>query len=280
MRNSRLTGIFFKEAPTLLVRQLDEFFEHPKGPGSTPGDRTKKELFGAIVPFYKYEDSGPCAAWAYKEIAESQEPDVTIIFGQSEEGSGLSLEPYQTPLGMVRVNQKLARKILEKGNIKENDGVFDHDDFIESQLPFLQYVHGTDTTIKILPVMLNSELKLKELAVDIKEALLELGLKAHFIVPTNFTKHGALFQYLPFSNEVNKKVYALDEEGFSHITKNDFDGYLEFVHKHSLNTDNVLGLTMIMLLKPSSYKIEQYYTTADLEGKDKNVVSFASIILD
>ncbi|MFT4311218.1 MAG: AmmeMemoRadiSam system protein B [Candidatus Woesearchaeota archaeon] len=282
MKKNKLSGIYFKSAPTLLEKQIYDSFYSRIGPGDMPtlvGE--EKNVKGIIVPHYDYEHSAPCSAWAYKSLAESKETDVFIIIGQSQKGSGITTEPFETPLGKVRVNQKLALKLTQKKNIKENNPLFEDDEFIESQLPFLQFLYGKNKTISILPILIDENIKYRELVTDLKESLIDLGLKAKIIVPTRFTSHGRNYNYLPFSTDVNKKVYELDKGAINKILAGDYKEFLNYVEENDMNTNNFLGIVFALLfIKPKKALLEQYYTTADVDKDFKNFVSFASITLE
>lgn len=283
MRKARLSGQYYSGAPTILDRQITEYFKHEKGPGDLPiKPEQNKNLHGIITPTYQYELAGPCAAWAYKDLAENGAPDIVIIIGQTKkEYSGITTEPFETPYGMARVDQKFARALIERGNIKENKAMFDEDEQIESQLPMLQFTFKKESEgLKILPILISTDVKFKELAVDIKEILLEQEKKAAIIIPTNFTHHGANHGYIPFSEKPVKKVYELDEGAIELIKANKPQEYLEYVDKHAMNTDNYLGIIMaLLIIKPKKVLLEQYYTSAELNEDIKNFISFAALYL-
>ena len=281
MRKSKLSGIYYAGAPTLINNQIKEAFLHEKGPGELPSKpNNKTHIKGIITPLYEYKKSGPCAAWAYKHVAEEKKPDVFIIIGHNVQGSSIGLEPYETPYGIVRVDQALAREIIKKTALKNQEALFDNDQYIESQLPYIQYLYNSDLeTIKILPILVSHDVELKKLAVDIKETLLEQNKTATIIVPTNFTNYGPSHGYIPFEEKQHKKVYELDKEALQQKQKNQPLEYLRYVDEKAMNTDNYLGITLLMLiLKPRKSLLEQYYTTADLDGEEKNFTSFASLV--
>lgn len=281
MRKPSLTGIYFKSAPTLLAKQIESCFKSDIGPGEIPAFTSKNSKTKAIItPFHNYELAGPCAAWGYKALAESEVPDVVIIIGQSYEEAGLATEPYETPLGNARVDQVLAREIKKKGNIKVNNPLFDKDEFIESQLPFIQYIYGREKPPKILPLILNVGVDLRNLAVDIKETLSDQDKKAVIVTPSNFTRFGRNYNYIPFSTDVVKQVYGLDKGAIDALTNKDPKEYLEYITKHSMNSENYLGIAFTLLLAdPKQVLLEQYYTSADINKDYKNFISFASMIL-
>jgi len=281
MRKNKLAGIYYAGAPTLINNQIKKAFLSEKGPGDLPTKpNSKTHVKGAIVPLFSYDISGPCAAWSYKQIAEEKMPDVFIIIGHSSQESGIAMEPYETPYGIIRTDQALAREIIKKGNIKHKEPIFDRDEFIESQLPFLQYIYDSNIEkIKILPILISHDVELKKLAVDIKETLLETNKTATIIVPTNMTSYGANHSYIPFEKDAHKKVYELDQGALDLIQQNQPLDYLKYVDEKGMNTNNYLGITLLMLiLKPRKSLLEQYYTTADLNNDTKNFISFASLV--
>ena len=284
MRKPKLSGVYYAVAPTLLDRQIQECFKNKRGPGDLPIQPKGQppEIQCIIVPKYQYEIAGPCAAWSYKQISESGAPDVIIILGQTDkEYSGYSIEPFETPYGIVRVDQVFARALGERKNIHENNAMFDDDEQIESQLPLIQFAYKKQREqIKIVPILLSTDVKFKELAVDIKEILLEQNKKAVIIVPTNFTYYGSNHGYVPFGENAHKKVYELDKGALELIEKGNPTDYLEYVDDKAMNTDNYLGIVLAMLIiKPKKVLLENYYTTADVNEDYKNFISFAAMVL-
>jgi AmmeMemoRadiSam system protein B len=285
MRKAKLSGIYYHSVSMLLDKQITEAFTGKKGPGELPVKFSgKKEdiIKGIIVPMYGYDKAGYCAAWAYKALAESEIPDVVIIVGQSKTTSGITLESWETPYGLVRVDQAFGRALISKGNISENNELFNDDDQVESQLPFLQFVfRGTNPeALKILPLLLSNDVQMKQLAIDIKEALMELGKKAVILAPTNFTRYGPDHNYVPFSENPHKRVYDLDKGAIELISEDKPVDFLKYVDDHVMNMENYAGIAFALVLeKPKKVTLEQYYTTAELDDDFKNFVSFAAIVL-
>jgi len=278
MRESKLSGVYFHAAPTLIDQQIEQAFKHGLGPGELPVNSNKENVKGMIVPQHAYDLAGPCAAWTYKILAESKDPDIIIIVGQGDE-SGVTEEPWNTPYGIVRVDQVFVRALVERKNIAIHNKIFDEDEQIESQLPFLQYIYKKKGP-KIVPIMLNNKTDLKELAVDIKEILMEQNKRAVIVVPSNLTHFGRNYGYVPFSHDEHKQVYEMDKEAIELIQKKDVDGLLNYIDTHGMNTTNYLGIIFsIYVLKPEKILLEQYYTSADMNKDYKNFVSFSAIVM-
>jgi AmmeMemoRadiSam system protein B len=100
--------------------------------------------------------SGLVAAHAYYQLAQDGKPDTVVLLGPNHTGygSGLSVMregTWQTPLGNVEIDTKLADDILHETRMLDVDSVahrYEHS--LEVQLPFLQYLYGNN--FKIVPI--------------------------------------------------------------------------------------------------------------------------------
>ena len=113
-------------------------------------------MVGLVVPHAGYMASGPVAAHAYYHLAKDGKPDVIVIFGPNHTGRGSALSimnegVWRTPLGDVEIDTETADQILQASSIIDVDEMahaYEHS--IELQLPFLQYLYGSD--FKFVPI--------------------------------------------------------------------------------------------------------------------------------
>lgn len=286
MRKPRFAGTFYEKGEVSLQKQIKECFEGERGPGAVPPtaqSQKKAALPKAIlVPHAGYQYSGACAAWGYKAIGDAPLADVYIILAPSHHSAqtGLSQETFETPLGMVRVDQDLARRLLEKGTVKENPTLHEQEHSIEVQLPFLQYSQkDVIEKIKILPLLVGHDADLNTLAIDLKEVLVDSGKKAVFIVSTDLTHYGRNYHYLPFTSDIAQNIAALDKGAIDLIKEAKHKEFLSYVEEKDAT---ICGAHPIaLLLKTITFKkasLEQYYTSAEITNDQRNSVSYAAII--
>ena len=286
MRTPRFAGTFYEKGEVSLQKQLQACFEDEKGPGATPAV-TQKQKTGAfpqavIVPHAGYQYSGACAAWGYKAIGDAPLADVYIILAPTHHTlqSGLTQEPFQTPLGTVRVDQDFARRLLEKGTIKENNALFDDEHSVEVQLPFLQFSQkDVIERIKILPILVSHDLDLRQFAIDLKETIVETGKKVVFIVSSDFTHYGRQYKYIPFSEKPQEQVAALDKGALDLIRAGDHEGFLKYIDETMATICGAYPIALLLrTIRFEKALLEQYYTSAVVTKDEKNSVSYACVL--
>ncbi|MFH1917449.1 MAG: AmmeMemoRadiSam system protein B [Nanoarchaeota archaeon] len=280
MRHPKFSGIFYEGSSSLLREQISECFTGERGPGEVPGKR-KGRIAGIIVPHAGYMYSGPCAAWGYKALAEAEIPDVYILLGphHANTGSGMSIESFEMPFGIVRTDVDLAKKIAEKGTLLINEQIHHGEHSLEVQLPLLQFVTKEIERLKVLQVVVGDGLDLAKAAIDIKEVLMDTGKTAVFVVSTDFMHYGVNYHYVPFVDEVQENIYSFDRIAIDHILKGDVKGFVEYVDQNRITICGVLPIQLALsLMKFEKADLEAYYTSGDVMGNYRNSVSYAAII--
>jgi MEMO1 family protein len=137
------------------------------------------------------------------------------------------------------------------------------------------------TQVKILPILVSKTTDVKQVAIDIKEALIELKRNPIFIVSTDFTHYGPMFHYVPFVEQIQERMYALDKEAINYILKQDVEGFTKFAAERTLNYHGVSAIKLLLyLLKPCKVTLERYYTSGDVIVDYKNAVAYASITFE
>lgn len=290
VRKAVYAGQFYESNEQLLDKQITECFEGKNGPGSLPLSKRSKQIQAVIAPHAGYVYSGPCAAWAYKEIAEAEFADVYIIIGPNHSGTGnaISMQGYETPFGLARVDQDFAKLILEKNDeLKINEEAHAQEHSIEVQIPFLQFATKDKMhELKIVPIILN-DIDYAKLGLDLKETIIESGKKVVIIISSDFTHYGHNYHYVPFSKDVKKNIYEQDQKAITFIESLNADGLLGYIDETHGTICGAFPIAVLLKsLKHSKVELLQFYTSADLEedvpeGKEyKNAVSYAAILFN
>lgn len=288
MRSSIANEKYYSASEQLLSKQINDLFvEDSKGPGALAAknldfDKDGDAVQGIIVPHAPYSLAGPCMAWAYKALAENkQDSDLYIIVAQSQHGQGSSMNSFVTPLGQIRPDQDFINSLIEKGHLEINEEANDKEVLIELQLPFIQFISGIHKDqIKIVPLLIGAESNLDELAVDIKETLVDQGKKATIIFVSNLTSYGRDFQYVPFTEDIPENIAKIDKRFIDAIKENNKESFELTVKESSMYPSGYFPLELYFaFFKEAEVFLEQNYLSGDINGKYNNTVSYASFVL-
>ena len=283
VRRPIVAGSFYEAGFQSLEEQIKKSFLHKKGPGALPTKRGDKEIKAIISPHAGYFFSGACAAWGFKEVAESRVPDVYVMIGPNHSGLGktsVNLDSWQTPFGMIRADVGFGKALVKGSDLIEDPKAHLQEHSIEVQLPFLQFVSkDVLQKIRILPISVSDEVNINKLALDMKEVILDTNKRVVFIVSSDFTHYGSQYGYLPFSSDIPERLYKLDQGAIKLIKDLDADGFLKYTYDTGATICGQLPIALLLkTLEKTKGKLLQYYTSSDIMGDYRNAVGYASIV--
>jgi AmmeMemoRadiSam system protein B len=285
VREPCVAGQFYEKNAEKLEKQLLDCYTSKYGPGDLPVKRTDKKITAIIAPHAGYQFSGPCAAWAYKEIAESKFPYAFILLGPNHfgTGSGISIEDWKTPLGVVKTDKKIAEELSEHTSLKiaEHEHAAEHS--LEVQLPFLQFSNKDKIDeLKIVPITIGQDIDFMKLGKELADYFKKCNKEVVFIISSDFTHYGPGYHYLPFTTDVPSRISKLDKGAIELILKLDTNGFRDYVNKTLITICGYmpilvyLAMTSEMQMKITP-KFLMHYTSGDILGDFKNSVSYAAI---
>ena len=153
IRKPAVAGRFYEADPDKLKKTVLKYLDC--GPVKAEG-----EIMGVLAPHAGYAYSGATAGRAFARLGEI-EADTFVIIGTGHTmslkcGALVSGGLFETPLGRVPVDAKLASELLKTPSLFENlPEAHETEHSIEVQLPFLQVLKNGD--FKILPLLFNTE---------------------------------------------------------------------------------------------------------------------------
>jgi hypothetical protein len=268
VRYPAVAGQFYAGKEASLRREVEACFTSPIGPGHLPTLRSgARKIVGAVVPHAGLVYSGPVAAHVYAALAEDGFPDTFVIIGPNHNGIGAgvatTLEDFETPFGVVSIDQDIASKL--KG-VVENDPVshrFEHS--IEVQLPFLQYIKRD---IKIVPISMGFQDY--ETAVETDKTVRKAiaGHDVCIIASTDFSHYIPPEKARQLDTKVIERILALDPKGmYDTVAANDVSmcGYGPV-------------MTMLLSCEGKEAKLLKYANSGDVHPMD-TVVGYAGIVI-
>ncbi len=187
-------------------------------------------ISGGIVPHAGWVFSGDLAGLVFSTIKEKAgDVETFVIFGAVHHYgvSGPSVYDrggWETPLGVVEVDEELAGKIADSGVVETDRAVHRGEHSIEVQVPFIKYMFDG---AKIVPVACPPADASISAGIEAARAVKNIGRKAVFIASTDLTHYGPRYGFAPegtgakalkWAYEVNDKQFIdmalkLDSEG-------------------------------------------------------------------
>lgn len=283
-RKPVVSGTFYSNDFDELNNQINDSFHSKLGPGALPINKRTKEIFGIIAPHAGYQFSGPAAAWAYKEIAESNLADVYIILGLSHSGlpSCVSLEDWETPLGIVKTDKDFQKVLMINSGLKQNEEAHSQEHSIEVQLPFLQFANKDQLKqLRIAPIIISEDKNYEEIAKAIVKTIEQTRKKAIIIASSDFTHYGINYGFFPFKDNVKEKMYELDKEAINHIKNLDAKEFLKYINNTGATICGKMPIAATIasckLLGAKKARLLHYYTSGDIIKNYDSAVGYGAI---
>ncbi len=156
LRRPAVAGSFYPSDPKRLLEEISNSFARAGFPGiPKPADKPADRVVGLLSPHAGYPYSGWVAASGYKRLADDGSFDSVVILGPNHWGIGHPVAVYSsgswlTPLGVIDVDEELAKAIAAESNLVAEDGLaHSREHSIEVQLPFLQAIYGEFSLVPI-----------------------------------------------------------------------------------------------------------------------------------
>ena len=271
-------GAFYAGTAESLKKQIENCFLHELGPGKIPETikTGPRQVVGLVCPHAGYMFSGPVAAHAYYKLALDGKPDIVVLFGPNHTGYGSALAVmnegfWRTPLGDVEIDAELANQIVDESHIIDVDDSahrFEHS--IEVQLPFLQYLYGSE--FKIAPIcFLMQDLSS---ARDVGQAVAKVlaGKNAVIIASSDMTHY-----------EPQKSAETKDKMALEAVEEMDEAKLYSVVEAHRISACGYGPIAALITaaknLGMKKAKLLCYKTSGDVIGDYSSVVGYATVCL-
>jgi AmmeMemoRadiSam system protein B len=237
----------------------------------------KSGCFGCILPHAGYIYSGKVAACT---IAGVKIKDTVVLLGPNHRGRGatFSIMPqghWQTPLGDVEINRKLAGMFLEKSKYLEADNLAHSSEHsLEVELPILQYFRDD---FKIVPIAIKSDnlAKLNAVSQELASVVVENNLSSSvmFIASSDLTHYQSQASAEKNDALAIQAILALDEIELEAV-KNKFEismcGFAPIA----------ILIKVAKLLGSKKGQLIKYQTSGDVSGDKNSVVGYAGITIN
>ncbi|MEN2985819.1 MAG: AmmeMemoRadiSam system protein B [Thermodesulfovibrionaceae bacterium] len=266
VRKAVVAGYFYPSNSKRLLSELNEYMT----------DEEKFDAKGAICPHAGYIYSGATAGAVYSRLIPK---DLYVLLGPNHTGYGADISvmsegEWEIPLGRFRVDETVAKKIIEKlSGVRSDIKAHLYEHSLEVQLPF---IYKLNPNAKIVPVVLKT-ISINDcsmFAQVLAETLLELNLqqKVTVIASTDMS------HYLP--DDLARKVDTLAIEK---IQKFDPQGLYATVVENNISMCGFIPtVTMLFatrILGAKEVKIIKYTTSAEVSRDYDKVVGYLGALV-
>lgn len=231
-------------------------------------------IIGIIAPHAGYNYSGAIAAASYKHIVGEEKKTVIIISNSHNYPlNGISIYPlgsFETPLGIVKIDEELANKILKNLSfVKFYPHAFEKEHPIDNQIPFLQM---TLTNFKILPLVIGkiNQDDFENLTKFLTDIFFHNPDKYLILASADMSHYHNYQRAKIMDNDTIKKIKHLDTEGLAEclLRKN----------CELCGPDAVLTLMEVTKRLKGSAKFLKYLNSGDTVGEKDRVVGYGAFI--
>jgi AmmeMemoRadiSam system protein B len=269
-------GAFYAGTAESLKKQIEDCFLHELGPGKIAevAKAGPRHMVGLVCPHAGYMYSGPVAAHAYYRLALDGKPDVVVLLGPNHTGYGSALAVmnegfWTTPLGDVEVDGESANRIVQESHIVDvDDSAHSFEHSIEVQLPFLQYLYGSQ--FKIVPIcfLMQDLTSAREVGQAVAKVL--AGKNALIIASSDMTHY-----------EPHQRAEKKDRLALKALEEMDEAKFYSTIEVHNMSVCGYGPIATLIaaakILGAKEAKLLCYKTSGDVTGDYSSVVGYAAV---
>ena len=269
-------GAFYAGTAESLKKQIEDCFLHELGPGKIAevAKAGPRHMVGLVCPHAGYMYSGPVAAHAYYRLAIDGKPDVVVLLGPNHTGYGSALAVmnegfWTTPLGDVEVDGESANRIVQESHIVDvDDSAHSFEHSIEVQLPFLQYLYGSQ--FKIVPIcfLMQDLTSAREVGQAVAKVL--AGKNALIIASSDMTHY-----------EPHQRAEKKDRLALKALEEMDEAKFYSTIEAHNMSVCGYGPIATLIaaakILGAKEAKLLCYKTSGDVTGDYSSVVGYAAV---
>jgi hypothetical protein len=270
IRRSVLAGSWYPGSARTLRADIEQYLRNVPAP--TLADR---DPVGLIAPHAGYIYSGQVAAYAYRQVIDHFY-DAVVLIGPSHRSAFRGVSVYaqggfETPLGVMPVDEELAADILaEGGAIQLLPGVHASEHSLEIQLPFLQVaLEG----VPFVPLMMGDQ----DAATCgcLADAIVRAAAGRKILLVGS----SDLSHFHPYDVAVQ-----MDHTAIRHFEKMDAPGLLRDLSRGKCEACGGGPAAVVILasktLGADHASLLKYANSGDVTGDHESVVGYASVVFD
>ncbi len=236
-------------------------------------------VMALLLPHAGYSYSGQVAAYGINQIVDKKYKRV-IVLGPThrvhmvDAVSIPNVDYIETTLGRQALDTELIQKLRKEPEVLSLEQVHQYEHSVQIEIPLLQYVLDD---FKLVPIVVG-QLE-KETIKKVAKILLEnIDKETLIVVSSDFTHYGKAFGYVPFNNDIENNLKALDMGAFRYIEDIDIDGFLDYIENTGATICGryPIAILLSMLSEHTKVHLLKYQTSGHISGDWSHCVSYLS----
>ena len=267
LRQAVVAGQFYPASAQAIKNQISGFIAK---------QGAKTDAIACMLPHAGYMYSGRVAA---ETLSKINIKDKAILLGPNHTGNGalysiMTEGAWQTPLGQLNIDSRLAKNILEASQYLEDDSLAHAGEHsLEVELPILQYFRQD---FEIVPIAFISDdlAILKKIGEEIAQAIKKSALedKVLLVASSDMTHF-----------EAQLDAVAKDKKAIAAILELSPDKLMSEVKRFNISMCGyapvIVMLSAARSLGAKTSRLISYQTSGDVTGDKSAVVGYAGIII-
>jgi len=289
-------GASYDENPVVLKQALAEFFLEPKGPGVPVRSGSHAHRPGIIVPHIDLRIGGASYAWAYKELAESQSPELIIVLGTGHSGLrslySLTRKRFATPLGEIPVDTDFINRLAAQSpeDLFADELAHRSEHTIEFQVLFIQQLFGN--SIPIVPILCSfsyatllhdtGRARIEAFIANLSRTIAQDGRRITIVTSADLAHVGPRYgDEVGFTGASLGRIKHADKELLSHVEKVDAKGFFQYVEREQ-DRRRICGFSPIYTMLRTMNARGGRVVAHDHGDMDElgSICSYASVVFD
>jgi MEMO1 family protein len=265
IRKSVIAGSWYPGKSSTLKRDIEKYFSN------VPDLNLAGEIVGLVAPHAGYIYSGQVAAYAYK-LVMGKSYDAVVVVGPSHRVAfhGVSIWSeggYETPLGVVPIDEDLSRNIKKfSKTVNIIPAAHSQEHSLEIQLPFLQVALGN---FPFVPLVMGDQNA--DTCYDLADAIYQAAENRKIlIVGSSDLSH--------FHNYA--KASQLDAIVLKHIQDGDTSGLLKSLDREICEACGggpmAVAILVAKKMGAENSQLLKYSNSGDVTGDESSVVGYAA----
>lgn len=270
---SPLAGSWYEGDKQKLVDEIDRYLARVT-------DQRISDICALILPHAGYRWSGPTAAFGLHHVRGTK-PKRIIVIGPSHRvrmenvASVPGYTHYSTPLGEVPLDRRFIDQLQKHPEFRNVPHAHDGEHSVQIELPLLQHVLGEFQFVPIVVGQLDRA-AMKKIA-RILSGLVDSNTLV--VASSDFTHYGSAHRYVPFTDDVPKKLKQLDGGAMEFVCKQDLDGLFDYIDETGATICGrcAIGVLLEMLPEDATLHNLRYDTSGEMLDDYSNSVSYYAV---